>query len=511
MKEIIFDKEAKDLLKSGIDKIANAIKSTIGPAGKLVMYKEHQKTLMTKDGATVAKNLRLDNPYEDMAVQLFKEVALGTNENVGDGTTTASVIAQKLIELGLSENLDITRTELLSQINSSLKIVLKELNKKATLITDNNQIKDVAMISSNNDELIGTLLQDVFREINNKGVIEVEESSMYETTYDIVKGLKYDVGYLSPHFINTDSEEVIYENAIIVLCNFKINKFDDISHILNTSVSKNIPIFIVCNDIDSALLSLLITNRVKNGFNICVIKTPGFGVEKLNNLNDIGIITNSNVFNEPIKQSDLAKFIKPENKISCSKHRTTFIPTSNPDDTTTKINDYIESLKNKVSYEDFKDAIDTRISKILGGVAIIKVGGISQVEMKERKTRIEDAISAVNAALEEGIIAGGGLTLYNISDKLNKENSSIGAKYLYEAISEPHKIIYKNAGIIITSPLYKEMGDNYGYNIKTKSYGDLIEMGIIDPVKVTKTALLNAVSIATMIINTDCVIGKETY
>lgn len=519
-KDIKFDIEARDGLKRGVDALANAVKVTLGPKGRnVIIGKPFGGPTITKDGVSVAKEVELKDPLENMGAQMVKEVASKTNDLAGDGTTTATVLAQAIVKEGLKNvAAGANPIDLKRGIDKAVEAIVTDLGKQAKKVDgDIAKVKQVATISANNDEVIGDLIAAAFEKVGNDGVVTVEEAKGIETYIDLVEGTQLSRGYLSPYFVtNPDKMTVELNSTLILLCEEKITNFQQIVPILEASIQQQKPLLIIADGVDDQALSTLVVNKLRGGLKIAAIKSPEFGQRKSDIMEDLAILTGGTVINKD-KGVSLAQF-QPGMFGECS------LATITSDSTTLtgtkgekeKVKDRVELIKKQISEttSDFdKEKLQERAAKLIGGVAVLYVGAASEVEMKEKKDRVDDALNATRAAIEEGIVAGGGVALLRARLALKElsplnSDEKTGIDIIYKAVESPLRTIVENAGlegsVIIAKVDDCKNNINYGYNAKTDEYVDMLEQGIIDPKKVTRTALENAASVASMILTTEC-------
>ncbi len=520
-KEIRFDMDARSKLKKGVDALANAVKVTLGPKGRnVVIEKSFGAPNITKDGVTVAKEIELEDPVENMGAQMVKEVASKTADLAGDGTTTATVLAQSMIQEGMKNvTAGANPMDLKRGIDKATKAVIAQLKDESEIINDDfKKIKQVASISANNDEEIGDLIADAMKRVSKDGVITVEESKGTDTYVDEVMGMQFDRGYLSPYFI-TDTEKMVadYENPYILIHDKKISNMQDIVPVLEKVVQAGRPLLIIAEDIDSQALGVLVVNRLRAQLKIVAVKAPGFGDRRKAMLEDIAVLTGGTVISEEkgykLENTELDQLGQAE-RIEVDKDNTTVI---NGGGTESAIQGRINQIKQQIeaTTSDYdREKLQERLAKLAGGVAVLYVGAATEVEMKEKKDRVDDALHATRAAVEEGIVAGGGVALVRTIDGLDKvksenEDEAIGIFIVKKALSAPLRAIVDNAGLE-SSVVFQNVMDHkgaYGFNARTEEYGDLKKMGVIDPTKVTRVAVENAASIAGMILTTACVIN----
>ena len=521
-KQLKFDVAARESLMKGVDKLANAVKVTLGPKGRNVMIaRSFGAPNVTKDGVTVAKEVELEDAYENLGAQMAKEVANKTSDAAGDGTTTATVLAQAITREGLknvaagANPMDIKRG-----MDAAVNAVITEVGKMAVKINSKEHIAQVATISANNDPEIGELLANAMEKVGNDGVITIEESKTAETILDVVEGMQFDRGYLSPYFVtNTDSMEVALENPFILLYDKKISTMKDLLPMLEHVAKQGKSLLIIAEDVDGEALATLVVNKMRGTLKVAAVKAPGFGDRRKAMLEDIAILTGGMLVSEDTgaKLEDAPVTVLGQAKsITITKDNTTIVEGAGD---AASIKGRIAQIKKQIeaTTSDYdREKLQERLAKLAGGVAVIKVGAATEVEMKEKKDRVDDAMHATRAAVEEGIVPGGGVALIRAEkaiDALNFDNADqkTGAAIIRRAIEEPLRQIVQNAGLegsVVVNKV-KEGKDAFGYNAKTDTYEDLIKAGVIDPAKVTRTALKNASSIASMILTTDCVITEK--
>ena len=519
-KEIRFDIEARDLLKNGVDKLANAVKVTLGPKGRnVVIEKKFGAPQITKDGVTVAKEVELEDHFENTGAQLVKSVASKTGDDAGDGTTTATILTQAIVNEGLKNvTAGANPMDLKRGIDKAVNVVVDYIRESAEQVDDNyDKIEQVATVSANNDAEIGKLLADAMRKVSKDGVITIEESKSRETSIGIVEGMQFDRGYLSGYFVtDTDKMEAVMENPYILIYDKKISNLKDFLPILQPAAESGRPLLVIAEDVDSEALTTLVVNRLRGGLKICAVKAPGFGDRRKAMLEDIAILTGGLVISEEkglkLEQATL-EMMGTCDKVVVSKDNTTIV---NGAGEKQNIADRVAQIKNEIanttsSYD--KEKLQERLAKLSGGVAVLYVGANSEVEMKEKKDRVDDALCATRAALEEGVIAGGSTTYIRALDKLkglkgDNADEQTGINIVERAIEEPLRQIVINAGgegAVVVQKVREGKGD-YGYNARTDAYEDMRKAGIIDPAKVARVALENAASIAGMFLTTECLI-----
>ena len=517
-KEISFNRDAREKLRAGVDAMANAVKVTLGPKGRnVVIQKSFGAPQITKDGVTVAKEIELEDPIENMGAQMVKEVASKTADIAGDGTTTATALAQAIINAGLKNvTAGANPMDLKRGIDKAVKEVILFLKSQSENIgSDFNRIKQVAGISANNDEAIGELIAEAMKRVSKDGVITVEESKGTETYMEEVLGMQFDRGYLSPYFV-TDTENMVseYDNAFILIYDKKISNMADIIPILEKVVGMGRPLLIIAEDIESQALGVLVVNRLRASLKVVAVKAPGFGDRRKAMLEDIAILTGGTVISEEqgykLENTTLEHLGNAE-KISIDKDNTTIV---NGGGEESQIKARIQQLKQQIeaSTSDYdREKLQERLAKLAGGVAVLYVGAPTEVEMKEKKDRVDDALHATRAAVEEGIVAGGGVALLRAKNSLStlkadNADEATGIQIILKAVESPLRTIVENAGLegsVVVAKVAEGKGD-FGYNAKTDEYVDMLKAGIIDPKKVTRVALENAASVAGMILTTEC-------
>jgi chaperonin GroEL len=522
-KEIKFNIDARDRLKSGVDQLANAVKVTLGPKGRnVVIEKKFGAPLISKDGVTVAKEIELPDAYENLGAQMVKEVASKTGDDAGDGTTTATVLAQSIITVGLKNvAAGANPMDLKRGIDKAVKVVVRNLKEQAQTIGDDyEKIESVAKISANNDETIGALIAEAMQKVHKEGVITIEESKGTDTYVDVVEGMQFDRGYISPYFV-TDAEKMAaeLENPYILIHDKKISTMKDLLPVLEQTAQSGRPLMIISEDVDGEALATLVVNRLRGSLKVCAVKAPGFGDRRKEMLEDIAVLTGGSVITEEkgmkLEQTTLDMLGVAE-KITVDKENTTIVNGAGKSETiAARVNQIKKQIETTTSDYD-REKLQERLAKLAGGVAVIYVGAASEVEMKEKKDRVDDALSATRAAVEEGIIPGGGvayLRAISALDELKGENDDeqTGIEIIKRAIEEPLRQIVINAGKegAVVAQKVREGKDDFGYNARTDKYENLYETGVIDPAKVARVALENAASIAGMLLTTEAVIVEE--
>lgn len=522
-KDIKFDVEARDLLKQGVDQLANAVKITLGPKGRnVVIEKKFGAPQITKDGVTVAKEIELEDSFENTGAQLVKSVASKTGDDAGDGTTTATILTQAIVSEGLKNvTAGANPMDLKRGIDKAVNAVVNYIKSNAEQVGDNyDKIEQVATVSANNDPEIGKLLADAMRKVSKNGVITIEESKSRDTNIGVVEGMQFDRGYLSSYFVtDTDKMESVMENPYILIYDKKISNIKDFLPILQPAAESGRPLLVIAEDVDSEALTTLVVNRLRAALKICAVKAPGFGDRRKAMLEDIAILTGGVVISEEkglkLEQATL-EMLGSADKVTVTKDNTTIVNGAGQSE---NIQARISQIKNEIehttsSYD--KEKLQERLAKLSGGVAVLYVGANSEVEMKEKKDRVDDALCATRAAIEEGVVVGGGTTYIRALDALKdlkgvNSDEQTGIKIVERAIEEPLRQIVANAGgegAVVVDKVRESKGD-YGYNARTETYEDLRQAGIVDPAKVARVALENAASIAGMFLTTECLIVNK--
>ncbi len=519
-KQIKFDVEARDQLKSGIDQLANAVKVTLGPKGRnVIIEKKFGAPQVTKDGVTVAKEVDLEDPIENVGAQMVKEVASKTNDDAGDGTTTATVLAQSIVQVGLKNvTAGANPMDLKRGIDKAVIQVVKSLQAQSQEVGDDNQkIQQVASISANNEASIGALIAEAMSKVKKEGVITIEESKSSDTYVDVVEGMQFDRGYISPYFVtDTEKMEAVLENPYILIHDKKISTMKDLLPVLEATAQTGRPLMIIAEDVDAEALATLVVNKLRGSLKIAAVKAPGFGDRRKEMLEDIAILTGGTVISEEkglkLEGAELEMLGHAE-KISIDKENTTIVNGGGEKAMIeARVGQIKKQIENTTSDYD-REKLQERLAKLAGGVAVIYVGAASEVEMKSRKDLFDDALSATRAAVEEGIIPGGGVAYLRSIEKLEKfkgsnEDENTGIAIVRRALEEPLRQIVENAGMegsVVVNEIRNGKGD-YGYNAHTEKYENLFEAGVIDPTKVARIALENAASIAGMLLTTECAI-----
>jgi len=521
-KQIVFDADARGALKRGVDTLANAVKVTLGPKGRnVIIEKKFGSPTVTKDGVTVAKEIELEDKLENVGAQMVKEVASKTSDVAGDGTTTATVLAQAIMTAGLKNvTAGANPMDLKRGIEKAVKSVVENLREQSRDIEGRNEIAQVASISANNDAAIGELIADAFEKVGKDGVITVEEARGTETTLDVVEGMQFDRGYLSPYFVtNADDMETVLEDAFILIYDKKISAMKDLLPILEKVAQMGAPMLVIAEDVEGEALATLVVNKLRGTLKVAAVKAPGFGDRRKAMLEDIAILTGGTVISEE-------KGYRLENATLDYLGRAKRIVSDK--DTTTVVDGFGDSSQIKARANQIKQQIETttsdydreklqeRLAKLSGGVAVLKIGAATEPEMKEKKARVEDALHATRAAIEEGIVPGGGVALIRAigvldSIDVDNEDESIGVNILRRALEEPLRQIAGNAGAegsIVAQKVKENIGD-YGFNARTETYGNLVAEGVIDPTKVVRTALENASSVAGLLLTTEAVVADR--
>jgi chaperonin GroEL len=521
-KELMFSGDARAKLKKGIDALAEAVKVTLGPKGRnVVIDKKFGSPTITKDGVTVAKEVELADPIENMGAQMVKEVATKTSDLAGDGTTTATVLAQAIFREGLKNvTAGANPMELKRGIERAVEAVVEELKKLSTATAGRKEIAQVGSISANNDKEIGDLIADAMEKVGKDGVITVEEAKGLETTLETVDGMQFDRGYLSPYFI-TDPEkmEAVMESAYILIHDKKISAMKDLLPVLEKVAQSGKPLVLIAEDIEGEALATLVVNKLRGTLKVCGVKAPGFGDRRKEMLVDISKLTGGKVISEELGfklENTVLSDLGQAKRVVIDKDNTTIVDgKGKADDIKGRIAEIKVAIDKSTSDYD-REKLQERLAKLSGGVAVIHVGAATETEMKEKKARVEDALHATRAAVEEGIVAGGGVALVRCQDALPKvkgtDDEKIGVDIVRKALEEPLRMIAQNAGMegsIVLAKVKESKEKNFGYNAQTDTYEDLVKSGVIDPTKVTRTALQNAASIAGLLLTTECVVVEK--
>ena len=519
-KEILFESEARDRMKKGVDALANAVKVTLGPKGRnVIIEKTYGAPQITKDGVTVAKEVEMKDPVENMGAQMVKEVASKTADVAGDGTTTATVLAQSIITTGLKNvTAGANPMDLKRGIEKAVSLVVADLKKQSVAVGDSiEKIQQIATVSANNDQTIGKLLAEAMEKVSKEGVITIEEAKGIETTVKVVEGMQFDRGYISPYFV-TDAEkmEVVFENPLILIHDKKISSMKDLLPVLEKAVQTGRPLLIIAEDVDGEALATLVVNKIRGSLKIVAVKAPGFGDRRKEMLQDIAILTGGTVISEEqgyrLEDADLS-YLGQAEKINIDKDNTTIVSGKGAKEGIVARVSQIKAQIETTTSDYDREKLQERLAKLSGGVAVIYVGAASEIEMKEKKDRFVDALHATRAAIEEGTIPGGGVAYIraiSVLEKVKTENQDeeLGIKIVKRALEEPLRQIVANAGLegsIIVQKV-KDGKDDFGFNARTEVYENLYSSGVIDPTKVARVALENAASIAGMLLTTECVI-----
>ena len=517
-KKIQFDVEAREGLKKGVDALANAVKVTLGPKGRnVIIGKAFGGPQITKDGVTVAKEIELEDALENMGAQMVKEVASKTNDLAGDGTTTATILAQAIVKEGLKNvTAGANPMDLKRGVDKAVEAIVGQLNKNAeTVGSSSDKIKQVASISANNDESIGSLITEAFEKVGKEGVITVEEAKGTDTYVDVVEGMQFDRGYLSPYFVtNSEKMESDLESPYILLYDKKISAMKDLLPVLEPVAQSGKPLLVIAEDVDGEALATLVVNKLRGSLKIAAVKAPGFGDRRKAMLEDIAILTGGTVISEDrgfTLENTTIEMLGSAERVTIDKDNTTIVNGSGvKENIEARVNQIKAQIETTTSDYD-KEKLQERLAKLAGGVAVLYVGAASEVEMKEKKDRVDDALHATRAAVEEGIVAGGGVALLRsrkVLEKITSENLDevTGIQIIARAIEAPLRTIVENAGgegSVVVAKVMEGKG-NFGYDAKSETYVDLLKEGIIDPKKVTRIALENAASVAGMILTTEC-------
>jgi chaperonin GroEL len=517
-KKIQFDVEAREGLKKGVDALANAVKVTLGPKGRnVIIGKSFGGPQITKDGVTVAKEIELEDALENMGAQMVKEVASKTNDLAGDGTTTATILAQAIVKEGLKNvTAGANPMDLKRGIDNAVEAVVSELGKNSqTVGNSSDKIKQIASISANNDQTIGSLITEAFDKVGKEGVITVEEAKGTDTYVDVVEGMQFDRGYLSPYFVtNSEKMESDLESPYILLYDKKISAMKDLLPILEPVAQSGKPLLVIAEDVDGEALATLVVNKLRGSLKIAAVKAPGFGDRRKAMLEDIAILTGGTVISEErgfTLENTTLEMLGSAERVTIDKDNTTIVNGAGDKEAIAARVHQIKSQIETTTSDYDKEKLQERLAKLAGGVAVLYVGAASEIEMKEKKDRVDDALHATRAAVEEGIVAGGGVALLRcikVLEKLTSDNLDevTGIQIISRAIEAPLRIIVENAGgegSVVVAKVLEGKG-NFGYDAKTETYVDLLKQGIIDPKKVTRIALENAASVAGMILTTEC-------
>jgi chaperonin GroEL len=521
-KIIEYDSVAREKIKRGVDKLANAVKVTLGPKGRCVVIdKKFGSPTVTKDGVTVAKEIELEDPFENMGAQMVKEVASKTSDVAGDGTTTATVLAQAMYREGLKNvTAGANPMALKRGMEAATAAIVEEIKKISRDVAGKEEIAHVGSISANNDHAIGKLIADAMEKVGKDGVITVEEAKSTETTLDVVEGMQFDRGYLSPYFVtNPDAMEAVLEEPLILIHDKKISTMKDLLPILEKVAQMGKPMLIISEDVEGEALATLVVNKLRGTIKVCGVKAPGFGDRRKAMLEDIATLTGGKVISEELGfklENAVVSDMGKAKRITVDKDNTTIVEGGGKtDDIKGRINQLKKQIEDTTSDYD-REKLQERLAKLAGGVAVINVGAATETEMKEKKARVEDALHATRAAVEEGIIPGGGVVYLRarkaLKDLKLEGDAKVGASIVLKSLEEPIRLICENAGMegsIVVNEVMNKDTTNYGYNAETMEYGDMVKMGVIDPTKVSRTALENAASIAALLLSTEALIADK--
>jgi chaperonin GroEL len=519
-KQLIFDQDARQSMLRGVEKLARAVKCTLGPKGRnVVLDKKFGSPVITKDGVTVAKEIELEDPFENMGAQLVREVASKTSDVAGDGTTTATVLAEAIYREGLRSVVSgCNPTDLQRGIQAAVDAIVEELKNISKKVKDKKEIQQVATVSANWDKTIGEIIADAIEQVGKDGTVTVEEAKTIETTLEVVEGMQFDKGYLSPYFVtNSETLEAVLENAHILLYEKKISNLKDLLPLLEKIAKSGKPLLIIAEDVEGEALATLVVNKLRGTLSVCAVKAPGFGDRRKAMMEDIAILTGGRFITEDlgiklesIELSDLG-FAK---RIVVDKENTTIIEGAGK---SSDIKGRIELIRRQIdeTTSDYdREKLQERLAKLAGGVAVINVGAATETEMKEKKARVEDALHATRAAVEEGIVPGGGVALIRAAKALDnlklKGDQAVGVEIVRRAVEQPLRALANNAGVegsVIVEQV-RELSGSMGYNVATGKIVDLMEAGIVDPTKVTRCALQNAASIAGLLLTTECMVTE---
>lgn len=521
-KDLFFNTDARDQLKKGVDTLAEAVKVTLGPKGRnVIVDKKFGAPTVTKDGVSVAKEIELEEPIENMGAQLVKEVASKTADSAGDGTTTATVLAQAIFNAGIKNvAAGANPMDLKRGIDKAVGAIVADLHNQSKAIKDSCEIKQVATISANNDEEIGTMISDAMDKVGKDGVITVEEARGTETEVKTVEGMQFDRGYLSPYFVtNTEKMEAELENPYILIYDKKISAMKELLPVLEPVAQSGKPLLIIAEDVDGEALATLVVNKIRGSLKIAAVKAPGFGDRRKAMLEDIAILTGGTVISEERGyklENATIEYLGTAEKVNIDKDNTTIVNgAGTEEDIKCRVQQIQQQIENTTSDYD-KEKLQERLAKLAGGVAILYIGAATEVEMKEKKDRVDDALHATRAAVQEGVVAGGGVALIRAANALEKvsfsnEDEETGVNIVSSAVESPLRTLVSNAGgegSVVVNEVKNGKGD-YGYNARENKYENLIAAGVIDPTKVTRLALENAASIAALLLTTECVVADQ--
>jgi len=521
-KIIEYDAKAREKLRRGIDQLANAVKVTLGPRGRNVsLDKKFGSPTITKDGVTVAKEIELEDHFENMGAQMVKEVASKTSDVAGDGTTTATVLAQAIYAEGMKHiTAGANAMAVKRGIDKAVGVVIDEIKKMSKPVSGKSEISQVGSISANNDNFIGEKIAEAMEKVGKDGVITIEESKTADTYMDVVEGMQFDRGYLSPYFVtDPDNMEAVLEDALILIHDKKISSMKDLLPVLEKVAQMGKPLLIIAEDVDGEALATLVVNKLRNTIKVCAVKAPGFGDRRKAMLEDISILTSGQVISEELGfklENAVVSDLGMAKKISIDKDNTTIVEGGGETD---KIKARIEQIRKQIedTTSDYdREKLQERLAKLAGGVAVINVGAATETEMKEKKARVEDALNATRAAVEEGIVPGGGVAMLRAIKALEslklEGDEKVGTLILRRAMEEPIRQIAANAGVepsIVVAKVRDDQNASFGYNALTDVYEDMVKAGVIDPTKVARTALENASSIAGLLLTTDCIVSDK--
>src|SRR5665213_4533590 len=520
-KQLVFDEAARQALLKGVEKLSRAVKATLGPKGRnVVLDKKFGSPTVTKDGVTVAKEIELEDPYENMGAQMVREVASKTSDAAGDGTTTATVLAEAIYSQGLKfVTAGANPISIQRGITKAVETAVEHLNKIKKNVKDKEEIKQVATVSANWDTTIGEIIADAMDKVGKDGTITVEEAKSIETTLDVVEGMQFDKGYLSPYFTtNAESQQAILEDAYVLIHEKKISGLQDFLPLLQTIAKSGKPLLVIAEEVEGEALAALVVNKIRGTLNVCAVKAPGFGDRRKSMLEDIAILTGGRCLTEDlgiklenVTVSDLGR----AKRITVDKENTTIVEGGGK---SSDIQGRVKQIRRQIdeTTSDYdREKLQERLAKLAGGVAVINVGAATEAEMKEKKGRVEDALHATRAAVEEGIVAGGGVALLRCGKAIDavklEGDEKIGSQIVRRAIEHPLKQLCANAGVdggVIVKEVYASKGNN-GYNVATDKFEDLVKAGVVDPTKVTRTALQNAASIAGLLLTTEAIIVEK--
>src|SRR5215217_6251926 len=522
-KQLQFDENARHTLLRGIEKLAKAVKATLGPSGRnVILDKKFGSPTITKDGVTVAKEIELEDPYENMGAQLVREVASKTSDIAGDGTTTATVLAESIYKEGLRNvTAGANPTSLQRGINQAVEAIVAELGNISKKVSDRSEIAQVATVSANWDKTIGEIIADAMDKVGKDGTITVEEAKSIETSLDVVEGMQFDKGYLSPYFVtNAEEMEAALENAYILIYEKKISSLKDLLPLLEKIAKAGRPLLVIAEDVEGEALATLVVNKLRGTLQVCAVKAPGFGDRRKAMLEDIAVLTGGRLISEDlgiklenIKLDDMGR----AKRVTVDKENTTIVE---GDGKKADIQGRVAQIRRQIeeTTSDYdREKLQERLAKLAGGVAVVNVGAATETEMKEKKARVEDALHATRAAVEEGIVPGGGVALLRAQKALDgmtleDHDEQVGVSIVRRALEEPIRQIANNAGVegsIVVAKVRESDSPSYGYNARTDEYEDLVQSGVIDPTKVTRTALQNAASIAGLLLTTESVVVER--